>query len=66
MELGKLVTYNFSNEGKDAQSYTLLIEHNGKSISGMTLPDEYIRFAQPCRLVYDMYHSCLVFFLENS
>jgi hypothetical protein len=43
-ELGKLVTYNFSNEGKNAQSYTFLIEHRGKSISGITLPDEYIRF----------------------
>ena len=38
----KLVNYNFS---KDAQSYTLLIEHNGESISGITSPDEYIRFA---------------------
>ena len=31
-ELGKLVTYNFSNEGKHAQFYTLLIEHNGNFI----------------------------------
>ena len=41
----KLVNYNFSKDGKDAQSYTVLIEHNGESISGITLPDEYIRFA---------------------
>jgi hypothetical protein len=44
-QAGKLVNYNFSKDGKDAQSYTLLIEHNGESISGITLPDEYIRFA---------------------
>jgi hypothetical protein len=29
----------------DAQSYTLLIKHNGESIYAITLPDEYIRFA---------------------
>ena len=39
---GKLVHYNFS---KDAQSYILLIEYNGESIYGITLPDEYISFA---------------------
>jgi hypothetical protein len=44
-QLGKLVNYNFSKDGKDAQSYTLLLEHNGESISGITLPYEYIRFA---------------------
>ena len=42
---GKLVNYNFSEDGKDAQSYTLLIEYNGEFIYGITLPDEYIRFA---------------------
>ena len=41
----KLINYNFLKDGKDAQSYTLLIlEHNGESISGIILPDEYIRF----------------------
>ena len=44
-QAGKLVNYNFSKDGKDAQSYTLFIEHNGESISGITLPDKYIRFA---------------------
>ena len=41
----KLVNYNFSKDGKDAQSYTVLIKHNDESIYGTTLPDEYIRFA---------------------
>ena len=43
----KLVNYNFSKDMKDVKSYTLLIEHNDESISGITLPDEYIRFALP-------------------
>ena len=29
----------------DAQSYTLLVKHNGESIYAITLPNEYIRFA---------------------
>ena len=44
-QLGKLVNYNFSKEGLNAQSYTILIQDNENSISGITLPDEYIRFA---------------------
>jgi hypothetical protein len=41
----KLVNYNFSKDGKDAQSYTLLIKHNNESKSGITLPNDYIIFA---------------------
>ena len=48
---GKLVNYNFSKDGNDAQSYIILLEHNGESIYGITLPDEYIRFAWPCNII---------------
>ena len=44
-QVGKLVNYKFLKDGKDAQSYTLLMEYNGESIYGITLPDKYIRFA---------------------
>ena len=43
----KIVNYNLSKDAKNVQSYTLLIKHNGESISGMTLADEYIIFDSP-------------------
>lgn len=41
-QLGKLGNYNFSKDQKDATSYTTLMHHNGKSISNITLSNEFI------------------------
>ena len=45
MRITKISHLQFLEWGEDAQSYTFLFEHNGKSIYGITLSDDYICFA---------------------